>query len=496
MRRDRGYSLIELTVAVGLIALFAATGAGLTLANRSLAVAAAASEFDQLLDSARTMARQLGGGRISFTADGDGTLATFSTTNADGTLAPTTLPALHTHAHIAEQDSLGDPAFALVLYADGRLGGIPNAGSPAATEVGCPASGRYHIRISAAGGSADRFLPCRTVLATGGPLTYTVWPPATIAPTPVAQCAGPCTPPPLPSASTVAVACPPGTNPVGDTCVPVAAPTPTPASTATPTATATATPTPAPPPVPTPTAQPTPPVVACDLVQSGTCYRRIAGPTVEFFDKTVSPGYFCDQNGTNCQWTNDVGLVTIAARESYSVQPPIAPDSDRYRLLFVVDGVAAMISQCASYERILDYAASPPSEVQWLLVSQGGPSGGNIQVAGSTLGYGQPAIYAFRHQFAQSSSPIAGIIAQSNTDATQFSQTIDQFANAAQQPLYGPVVQSQYQDPNIPQGYYITYIPDFTDCASGLPDSRQTSDQLYGRTTAVIIVETYQAVPG
>ncbi len=65
MRGARGFSLIELTIAIGLIALLAATGAGLTLANRSLAVAAAASEFDQLLDSARTMARELGGGRLS-----------------------------------------------------------------------------------------------------------------------------------------------------------------------------------------------------------------------------------------------------------------------------------------------------------------------------------------------------------------------------------------------------------------------------------------------
>ena len=205
MRGARGFSLIELTIAIGLIALLAATGAGLALANRSLAVAAAASEFDQLLDSARTMARELGGGRLSFAADGDGTIATFAATNPDGTLAPTTIPALHTHALIAEQDSLGNPAFALVLHADGRLGGIPNAAS---SEVGCPASGRYHIRITAAGGSADRFLPCRTVLATGGPLAYTVWPPATSAPSPVAQCAGPCTPPPLPTASSPALTCP------------------------------------------------------------------------------------------------------------------------------------------------------------------------------------------------------------------------------------------------------------------------------------------------
>jgi prepilin-type N-terminal cleavage/methylation domain-containing protein len=487
MRGARGFSLIELTIAIGLIALFAATGTGLTLANRSLAVAAAASEFDQLLDSARTMARELGGGRLSFAADGDGTIATFAATNPDGTLAPTTIPALHTHAHIAEQDSLGDPAFALVLHADGRLGGIPNA---ATSEVGCPASGRYHIRITAAGGSADRFLPCRTVLATGGPLAYTVWPPATIAPSPVAQCAGPCTPPPLPTASSPALTCPVGTTPVGDTCIPV--PPPTPIPTPTPTVIV-MTPTPAPAPPATPTAQPTPIAATCDLVQSGTCYRRIAGPTMETFDKVVSPGYSCDPFGANCEWTNNVGMVTMAARESYSVQPPIAANDDAHHLLFVVDGVAAMTAVCASYDNIIALSTAPPF-IDWLGVLTTSAGGGGIPTPGSTVGYGEPAIYAFRHQFAKSTFPIAGVIAQANSDITQYSQTVYQFAEAAERRLYGPVVQSTYQDQTTSQGDYITYIPDFTDCASGLPDSRYLGDQLYGITTAELVIETYQAV--
>lgn len=492
MRRDRGYSLIELTVAVGLIALFAATGAGLTLANRSLAVAAAASEFDQLLDSARTMARQLGGGRISFTADGDGTIGTFSTTDADGTLAPTTLPALHTRAHIAEQDSLGDPAFALVLHADGRLGGIPNAGATTATELGCPASGRYHIRISAAGGSADRFLPCRTVLATGGPLTYTVWPPATIAPTPVAQCAGPCTPPPLPVASMVAVACPPGTNSVGDTCVPVAALTPTPASTATPTAVATATPTVVPPPVPTPTASSTP-VATCDLVQSGTCFRRIAGPTLEMFDKTVSPGYTCDSSSATCQWVNEVGLVTIAARESYSVQPPLAPSDMAHRLLYIVDGVAGIYKQCSTFGNIRDYYPEAPNAINWSSFTNSS-NAGNLTNINLPPGFGEPDTYAFRNEIVQSAFPISGIYAQYDHDHTQYSNTIDQFYSAVDAPSYGHAVATQYFNSAIALGQYVTYIPDFTDCASGYPEDRIVTDQLYGITIAAIVMETYQAV--
>ena len=488
MRWDRGFSLIEVTVAVGIIALFATTGAGLTLANRSLAVAAAASEFDQLLDSARTTAHAVGGGQLTFTPDTPdqgGTVVTFATRDADGTLQATTLPALHTHARITEQETLGDPTFALVLHADGRLRGIPHAGTD---EVACPASGSYHLHIAAGGGSADRYLPCRTILAAGAPLAYTTWPPATTAPTPTADCGPACTAPSLPTASSPALSCPAGTTAVGTTCVPVTTPTPMP--TATPTLIAIATSTPAPTPTPAPTATPT--TAACDLVQNGTCYRRIAGPTLEFFDKTVSPGSTCDSMGV-CQWANKVGSVSIYARDSYSIQPPIVPNDASHGLLFVVDGIAAMRATCAPFHVIRDLSFPPPGEVSWNVLAAG-RGGGNIEMSNLAPGYGEPAVFAYRYRVARSSTPIAGTIVQDVTDATQYSQTIDELANAAQQPIYGPVAQSKYTDISMKQGEYVTYVPDFTDCASGLPDSREVDDQLYGITTVVLVVETYQAI--
>ncbi len=159
MPRERGFTLIELTIAVAIVAMITAAGVGLTLASRSLAVTTAANEFDQLLDSARTIAHEVGGGRLTFAAEGDGTVATFAAVSADGTLVPTTLPALHSQARFAEQEVLGDPAFALVLHADGRLGGIPNAGS---AEVGCPAAA---ATTSASRPAAAR----RTVTCRAGP---------------------------------------------------------------------------------------------------------------------------------------------------------------------------------------------------------------------------------------------------------------------------------------------------------------------------------------
>ncbi len=486
MPREHGYSLIELMIAVGIIAMVTATGVGLTLASRSLAVASAATEFDQLLDSARTIARGVGGGNLVFAPDGDGTTVSLSAPGIDGTLLPTTLPALHTAAHIAEQEVLGDPAFTLVLHADGRVGGIPNAAS---AEVGCPASGAYHFHISAGGGSADRFLPCRITLATSGTLTYTGWPAATAAPSPVASCAGTCTPPQLPTPPAPAPSCPSGTSPAGTSCVPVpvATPTPTAAATATPTAVAVS------PPTPTPTSTPTPTVVACDLVQNGTCYHRIQGPTLETFYKEVDPGYTCDPTGMTCQWANTVGRVLISSEDSYSFQPQVAPKDTAHQLLFVIDGVAGLVTQCISFMGIVVSAPSPPISIPWYnIVSSGGY--GNLLIVGSPGGYGQPAIFANRHNVVTSSFPISGALVQSDSDATQYSQTIDQFISAVQQPLYGPTVSWTYSDPAIVEGTYVTYVPDFTGCASGLPEDHHLDDQLYGNTTAVIVVEVYQAI--
>ncbi len=395
MPRDRGYSLIELMIAVGIIALVAAAGAGLTLASRSLAVTAAASELDQLLDSARTIARGVGGGTLVFAPDGDGTTVSLSARAGDGTLVPTTLPALHTHAHIAEQEVLGDPAFSLVLHGDGRLGGIPNAAS---AEVGCPASGTYHLHITAGGGSADRFLPCRIALAASGPIAYTGWPSATAAPLPVASCAGTCAPPQLPTPPSSAVTCPSGTSAVGTSCIPIGAPTPTPAPPPVPIPTATPTIASTPTPMPTAAPTPTPPIVACDLVQSGTCYRRIQGPTLEQFEKEVTPAYTCDDSGMTCQWVNQVGRVIISTRDSYSFQPPVAPSDSAHQLLFVVDGVGAVLAQCPSYQTIRDYALAPPADIPWAGIIGSGISGSNlISTVTFAPGYGQPAIYAYRH---------------------------------------------------------------------------------------------------
>ncbi len=207
------------------MAITVAAGFGISLASRSLAVSTAAGEFDQFLDSARTIARDLDGATLAFTADayGDGTEVRLLAGGPNGPPTPTTLPTLHARATIEEAESLGKAPFAFIVHANGLLSGRPgyHVGDAAPRDVGCPASGAFHFVIKTAGGSADRYVPCRMQLAANGPVALTTWPLAPIAPSPT-PCSGPgCTATSLPSVPASTASCPPNFTPTGAGCAPV-----------------------------------------------------------------------------------------------------------------------------------------------------------------------------------------------------------------------------------------------------------------------------------
>nr|MDQ6926451.1 type II secretion system GspH family protein [Candidatus Eremiobacteraeota bacterium] len=193
--REGGFTLIEIVIAVAIVATTVAAGFGVSLASRSLAVSTAAGEFDHFLDSARTMARELDGATLAFTSDayGDGTEVRVFAGGPNGAPSPTTLPPLHARAVIEETEALGKVPFAFIVHANGALSGRPGyrAGDTTANDVDCPASGAFHFVIHAAGGSADRFVPCRVRLAANGPVTLTTWPTAAPAPSPTPCTRGP-----------------------------------------------------------------------------------------------------------------------------------------------------------------------------------------------------------------------------------------------------------------------------------------------------------------
>jgi hypothetical protein len=204
---SRGFSLIEMTIAAGIVAAVAIGGLGFTLGPRSLQVSSAALQFDTLLAAARRSASVSRYGEtlaVAPDAFGDGFVARVYE-NRPGTVAlvATTMPELAARVAIAETQTLGTPAFALTLHANGSIGGV--AGDPfgaAASELPCPASGTFHLVFSYALAQAVRDVPCSSALASTTPAVLATLTPAV--------------PLPLPTAPCVSVGCPtPSAGPAG-----------------------------------------------------------------------------------------------------------------------------------------------------------------------------------------------------------------------------------------------------------------------------------------
>jgi prepilin-type N-terminal cleavage/methylation domain-containing protein len=234
VRSTRGFTLIEVAIAVAVVVLVASGAVAASMSARSLAVSTAATHFDALLDAARTTAREFdGGATIVFERDayGDGfTAQVYGRRPSTGPLITTDLPSYDGRVTLTETALLGAPAFALALHANGKLGGIVGdvLHGTAAPENACPASGAYVLVFSYGNAKATRTLPCTIDLAATGPIAYLSPSPATPAPTPTvpACAANGCitTPPPSPN---VVTTCPPGYIQASATsCVPSATSTP------------------------------------------------------------------------------------------------------------------------------------------------------------------------------------------------------------------------------------------------------------------------------
>jgi prepilin-type N-terminal cleavage/methylation domain-containing protein len=464
---ESGFTLIEIVIAVAVVAMTVAAGFGVSLASRSFAVSAAATEFDHLLDSTRTIAREVQGATLAFVPDayGDGTEVRVLAGAGSGALTPTTLPALHTRATIEEVESLRKPPFAFIVHVTGALGGRPGfrvGDTNANAEVGCPAAGAFHFVIRAAGGSADRYVPCRITLAANGPVTLATWPraPSPASPTP---CGGPCAPPTMPSAPSSSPSCPPNYSATTGGC----APSPPPSSG---------------PPIGipgsgSPTATPSPTPVPCDLTANGKCYHRIVDKTDQVFFKYVVPDTVCNAQGVpDCSYVDSIHDIQLGP--SYSVTPVTPPVDSAHELLFKIDRTGGILDQCSPYDVIKNLPGSAP-------FIPGGFGSGSPQNA--PMGFGQPTLYlTVNHVFASAadlaSSPEPTVWPVSTT-------LLDLFEAVAQQRV-GDAYTFTYSSARANSSLDIVWSPDFPGCDVSGPFGRQ-----YGIVSLELIFEVYQALP-
>jgi prepilin-type N-terminal cleavage/methylation domain-containing protein len=272
--RERGMTLVELLIAVAIVAAIAGAIAFLSRGARPYAMRSAVVQFDAAYAYAVSLAAASGNGATIVLLPRNGvpgfSIAIYSgrPTSANA-LVPAPMPTMLADGDVREAN-LGAPPLALFVNSGGHVsieagfhGATP---APLSNEPGCPQGGAWSLKFSdprTSQGAGARSMPCAAA-EPGTPVAI-----ATVAPDSAL-------PPPSPGPSLPPAQTPPPT------------PAPTPAPTPTPT---TPPPTPAPPPptpkpptaapvsTPPPTPVPTLPPAPCTADAQGYCLALVANST-------------------------------------------------------------------------------------------------------------------------------------------------------------------------------------------------------------------------
>lgn len=175
---ERGFSLIEVLIAVAVTAILIAVGVGLARGSRPAALGSAVTAFDALLAAGRAVAATSGNGAtIVFEPIQSGTRMTLYAGRPNGlaAMARTAIPPVQTQADVTEA-SAGQPPFALFFSSSGNASLQPRYPDPAfydrsdipiitTGEPACPAAGNYRVSFRVNAASQSRALFCQSTLA-------------------------------------------------------------------------------------------------------------------------------------------------------------------------------------------------------------------------------------------------------------------------------------------------------------------------------------------
>ncbi|MBV8584244.1 MAG: type II secretion system protein, partial [Candidatus Eremiobacteraeota bacterium] len=186
MESERGYTLIETVVTVGILAVLLAAGGFWMVGMHPGALAQSTDDYDAAMSSARALAMSSTNGATLVFAprnagrDGFALRVYAGRPSAPGAVQPSTAMPVVSDATISER-SLGVPPFALFVSASGHVSGksaypaIDASGTatfaPLAVEPMCPAGGFVLTFRGPQGATATRTLPCTSgvAVATAGP---------------------------------------------------------------------------------------------------------------------------------------------------------------------------------------------------------------------------------------------------------------------------------------------------------------------------------------
>lgn len=206
MQTDRGSTLVEVVVAVGIAAMSLATAGAFWLAGPNAAVATAMHEVSAAFDEARRTASAYDSATVVFIpAPGGGFSARiYRRSPGDPAFAPANGPTYDSTASAAETAApLGQPGIAFAVDARGAVVGYaafaPGASSFSSTP--CPGSGAFVIALRSGPQSGSVTVPCALAPSGSTAVTLLTPPPAAspyVPPAPDIDC-GSGTPCPLPT---------------------------------------------------------------------------------------------------------------------------------------------------------------------------------------------------------------------------------------------------------------------------------------------------------
>ena len=222
---QRGFSLVEITVAVAIIAVVAASSVAFALASRPTALWAATTQFDSMLSAARSIGAAYGDGATIFVSASPGPsnfradlYAHRPSATASATPMPSQVQPIIAQVAINESQLLGPPPFAVIIHGNGDIGVRKNysRGDPVTdAELPCPPSNQFIFVFTVNGQTATRTLNCHTPLAYTGSAKQI--PPSGGGATPTPWAMPSCDPtdngcPIPPGSPATPAACPPGTT--------------------------------------------------------------------------------------------------------------------------------------------------------------------------------------------------------------------------------------------------------------------------------------------
>ena len=189
-RAERGFTLVETAVVVGIVALTIAAIGVRTLAGPSVAVAAAADGVVAAFDEARRTAIAFDAATVVVAPGAGGSgfgVRVYRRIPGDAAFAPANGPGYESAVSATENAApLGAPGFAFSIDHRGSVAGYAGFDPAAASfdRRACPSAGAFAIVLRAGAQQRTVTVPCTIALAENGPAVFTTAPPAVTPPPP------------------------------------------------------------------------------------------------------------------------------------------------------------------------------------------------------------------------------------------------------------------------------------------------------------------------